>query len=146
MAAALIALPLDKMLAKELATELADGDREAGAPFLKDFSTVNDRTWIGQDFWAVPMEDWEVRGGRLLFTGQEKRSRLHLLTYTIGKGEGDFSITCNMGMNASKVKGAVGFCVAITNDTDPGVRSCCYYGQGISAGIQSPTVNYTLMA
>lgn len=32
------------------------------APVFKDnFSQTNDRVWIGEDYWAIPMEDWSVK-------------------------------------------------------------------------------------
>lgn len=126
--------PFNRLLAMKY---FASGETGNHLNFRKQFSAITDRTWIGQDFWAVPMEDWEVRGGQLLFTGQEKKSRLHLLTYTLGKGEGDFAVTCNLGIDSNKVKGAAGVCLAITDGTDAGVRSACYYGYGISVGINT---------
>lgn len=39
--------------------------------FQDDFSGVSDRIWIGENYWAIPMEDWRVNKGRIEFSGQK---------------------------------------------------------------------------
>ena len=34
------------------------------AEFFSDFKNTHDRVWLGEDYWANPMEDWLVREGR----------------------------------------------------------------------------------
>lgn len=35
-----------------------------------DFDSVNDRIWIGEDFWVLPLEEWRVNKGRIEFKGE----------------------------------------------------------------------------
>lgn len=66
MTGALLTLPLDKMLAKQLSGELAGNGEPGTVSFTKDFSSINDRTLVGEQFCAVPMEDWSINKGRLV--------------------------------------------------------------------------------
>ena len=37
----------------------------SAADFHGSFNAQSDRVWIGPEYWANPMEDWRVAGGRL---------------------------------------------------------------------------------
>ncbi len=102
-----------------------------------NFKAIKDRVWIGPEFWAVPMEDWQIKSGRLEFSGSKKAARLHLLTYLLGEQNEGFSISTQMGLLASKnKKGSAGFTVGIKDVTDPdSAKAACYYGQGLSIGV-----------
>lgn len=80
MTGALLTLPLDKMLAKQLSGELAGNGEPGTVSFTKDFSSINDRTLVGEQFCAVPMEDWSINKGRLVHEGKENKNRVHLLS------------------------------------------------------------------
>ncbi|WP_084299270.1 alkaline phosphatase D family protein [Dyadobacter tibetensis] len=101
------------------------------------FKKSSDRTWIGPDFWAVPMEDWQLRQGRLEFTGTKKSARLHILSQVLGADKGNFNMKATLGLlSDDKGKGSVGFAIGIQDETDPqSVKAACYYGQGLSAGV-----------
>lgn len=101
------------------------------------FEKLNDRVWIGKDFWSVPMEDWEIRNNRLQFNGTKRNARLHLLTYVLKKDKGDFRIKSRLGLlKNNDSKGSVGFTIGIKDTTDPNsIKAACYFGHGLSAGI-----------
>ncbi|SHJ69861.1 PhoD-like phosphatase [Pseudozobellia thermophila] len=105
--------------------------------FKTDFGKLNERVWIGSSFWAVPMEDWAIKNRRLEFSGVEKQSRLHILTYVLGEGQGDFTMAANLGLLENKGHtGGVGFALGIRDHTDPtSVKAACYFGKGISIGV-----------
>ncbi|MGV3505402.1 MAG: alkaline phosphatase D family protein [Adhaeribacter sp.] len=106
-----------------------------------DLSKVNDRVWIGEKYWAIPMEDWQVKGGRIEFSGVEKNARVHFLTSVIREGEGEFTVSADMGLlnagNAGRNGGAAGFEIGIRDETDPDVKAACYFGKGLPAGIST---------
>lgn len=109
--------------------------------FQDDFAATNDRVWIGEQYWAIPMEDWQIKGGRLEFTGQQRMARVNLLTAVIQAGNGDLAVSVEAGLlpgpaNAAK-PGTAGFSVGITDELDPDVKAACYYGKGIKAGIST---------
>lgn len=128
--------PLHKVLANET-TERVLATAAKSGPFKLSFNELNDRVWIGDRFWSVPMEDWEIRQGRLECTGTERRSRLHLLTHVLGAASGDFTLEATLGLLANRDnQGSVGFSVGIKDFTDPdSIKAACYFGQGVTAGV-----------
>ena len=102
-----------------------------------NFAKLNDRVWIGKDFWSIPMEDWEISNKRLEFKGNMRNARLHLLTYVLKKDQGDFRIKSSLGLLKKNAdRGSVGFTIGIKDTSDPkSVKAACYFGEGISAGI-----------
>lgn len=135
LAVPVLASPLNSIFANNPKLYLEQPLKETG--FEMDFSKLNERVWIGKSFWAVPMEDWEIKNKRLEYSGVEKKSRLHLLTYTLNGNSGSFQISGSLGLLKNKKgKGAVGFAVGIKDFTDPdSVKAACYFGKGISAGV-----------
>ncbi|PWJ56849.1 PhoD-like phosphatase [Dyadobacter jejuensis] len=105
--------------------------------FHRNFKSIGDRTWIGADFWSVPMEDWEIKKGRLEFSGNKKSARLHFLTEVVQPTDGSLTMEAKLGLLEAKGdKGAVGFNIGIQDQTDPAsIKAACYYGQGIAAGV-----------
>ncbi len=124
--------PFNKLLAQNMFLEAPRKNS-----FKKSFKNMNDRVWIGKDFWSVPMEDWEIKNDRLEFSGIEKNSRLHLLTHVLKKEDGDFKLKTELGLFKNKDnRGSAGFTIGIKDFTDPeSVKAACYFGQGISAGV-----------
>lgn len=104
---------------------------------LKD---VSDRTWIGESYWAIPMEDWRIKSGRIECTGKEKFSRVNLLVEEIRKGAGDFTLSTDLGLLSGKNsgKGSAGFNIGIKDELDSDIKSACYFGKGIPAGVSLP--------
>jgi hypothetical protein len=81
--------------------------------FEADWKGEPDRVWIGEDFWADPMADWSLRGGRAVCqgsgTGGERWSRLGLLTRRIGEGPGTVSGEFGFGFTDDGAGGEVGW-------------------------------------
>ncbi len=61
MAATMLALPLDKMLANQLADDLAIEGETSSVSFAKNFSAINDRTWIGENFGRFPWKTGQYK-------------------------------------------------------------------------------------
>ena len=137
LAVPMLASPFNPILAKEMALSNTASVGVADNSFTADFKKLNDRVWIGNSFWAVPMEDWEIKNKRLEFSGVEKQSRLHVLTHELGGNKGDFLLSGDLGLLEDKGnKGGVGFAVGIKDNTDSdSVKAACYFGKGISVGI-----------
>jgi len=52
----------------------------SAADFHGTFNAQSDRVWIGPEYWANPMEDWRVAGGRLECTRAGANRNVHVLT------------------------------------------------------------------
>jgi len=105
--------------------------------FKEDFNRYNDRTWISEQFWPIPLEDWKIADGRVECTGEIANMRLNLLTYAID-GEETFTFSVNMGTtNTYQENSDAGVRIAIRDDTDDDIRSLCYFGHGIDIGVNT---------
>lgn len=104
--------------------------------FRADFNNVNDRIWIGNDFWSIPLEDWKIEDGRIIGKGIVPDSRVNILTRIISPGAGTFELKARFGLLEKRDKGgSAGFRVGIIDGEDPDLRSACYFGKGINAGV-----------
>ncbi|WP_149275539.1 alkaline phosphatase D family protein [Pareuzebyella sediminis] len=113
--------------------------RSKPASFYQSFNDINNRIWIGKDFWAVPMEDWKIKNGHLLFSGVKKNARLHVLTQVLKKGKGNFVVEGELGLKDTYIGvTTTGFALGIKDTTDPdSVKAACYFGKGVSIGIST---------
>lgn len=105
--------------------------------YQEDFNKYNDRTWINEGLWAVPIEDWKVENGKVVCTGNIGDMRLNLLTHVI-EGQGEFTFTIGMGVLGTYKDGnASGVRIGVNDDTDNDIRSLCYFGDGIDIGVHT---------
>ena len=117
---------------------LSCGGGRVGTDFSEDFNNLPDRVWIGRDFWAVPMEDWKISEGRLECVGNRRNMRLNLLTRTLEKGEGRFTLSIDAGlMDEAEREGTVGFWLGLKDPEDSSAKAACYFGDGIAAGLNT---------
>ena len=66
--------------------------------FNVDFDNINDRVWVGKDFWSVPLEDWKVQDGKLYCTGDVPNSRVNVLTHILSPEAGEFNVSANISL------------------------------------------------
>jgi alkaline phosphatase D len=104
--------------------------------FFINFNNVNDRVWVGKDFWSIPLEDWKVEDGKLYSIGDVPQARVNLLTHVLSPGAGDFEASVIIGLTKEgDSAGSAGFLLGLHDEEDPDVRAACYFGKGIHAGI-----------
>lgn len=106
------------------------------ANFQADFDNINDRIWVGKDFWSIPLEEWRVIDGRLECNGEVAESRVNILTHLLSPDDGNFKISARMGLlKKSGSPGSAGFLLGIYDKEDPGAKAACYFGKSIKAGV-----------
>ncbi len=66
--------------------------------FQSNWDTEPDRTWVGGDFWANRLQDWQIREGRLECVAPKNlpMRTVHLLTHRL-TGEGGFKLSVRLG-------------------------------------------------
>ncbi|HUT09431.1 MAG TPA: hypothetical protein VMY42_02960, partial [Thermoguttaceae bacterium] len=79
------------------------------------------RVWIGPQYWANRLQDWQIRDGRLecLEASANKPIRtVHLLTHRLNNRDGDFTVTVRTGLidasnkvGGTAVSAAAGFLI-----------------------------------
>ncbi|MGC9343879.1 MAG: alkaline phosphatase D family protein [Bacteroidales bacterium] len=103
--------------------------------FTENFNEINDRIWISEEFWPVPMEDWNIKECRIECTGNKNNMRMNLLTTWLS-GEGNLNLSLQMGwVNPDMKDLTAGVRIAIQDNTDNDYRSLCYFGNGIDIGV-----------
>ncbi len=104
--------------------------------FFTDFDSINDRVWVGKDFWSVPLEDWKVENGKLYCIGNVPDSKVNIITHIISPEIGDYKLSVTVLLTEKgEIPGAAGFFIGLFDKEDPDVRAACYFGEGIKAGV-----------
>jgi len=118
---------------------VALGSCREKAPSVKyNFDSLNDRTWIGEDFWAVPLEDWRVSDGRIEFTGKGQQATCTVLPYTLTTGENPFMIRFEMGLTEKGLNdGAAGMIIGAEALEEKDHRTAVFFGKGINVGVNT---------
>lgn len=71
-----------------------------------------DRPWLGADYWANPLQDWRVAGGRVECLNAAGNRNVHLLTRDLSERNEPFTLEVLVGRpdgSALAGKGAAGF-------------------------------------
>ena len=121
---------------------------ERADAFVRKWSGTADRVWVGPEFWANRLQDWQVKDGRL----ESVPSRLgkgmltvHLLTQRLSAQDGDFVMEVRMGLLSDDEKtsaaASAGFLFGIAPTVDyraaAMVQCSAGKGAGLYAGIDS---------
>ena len=107
----------------------------ATAPaFHGDFRNTPDRIWLGSEYWANPMEDWKIAGGRIECTSEGGNRNVHLLTRSLAPGRGHFDISVRCGMIQHGERGGMGLRIGIHDEIND-YRGNCIFGEGVDAGL-----------
>ncbi|MCG8450299.1 MAG: hypothetical protein MI725_12080, partial [Pirellulales bacterium] len=110
----------------------ATGRADEHARFQSNWKAAANRTWVGASYWANPLQDWRVHGGRLecVFAGANRN--VHLLTHQL-TSQSEATISVTLSKPPENVKGWVGFRIAAHGLFDD-YRHAVIYGRGIDAG------------
>lgn len=112
--------------------------RKEIASFKYDFNQVNDRIWIGEDFWTVPLEDWKIEKGRIEFTGSGQQSTCTILPYSIVNSDDPFSIRLDMGLiEKGGNDGSSGIIIGSRSREEDDRRAAIYFGRGLNIGVNT---------
>src|SRR4029077_5905527 len=92
------------------------------------------------EYWANPLQDWRVAGGRIECIKAAANRNVHLLTRQLGEQAGDLEMTICIGrVGGGKLaggKGSAGFRIGIMGPLRD-YRNSLIYGQGLDAGFTS---------
>jgi len=114
-----------------LATTIA----ACGADFTSDFADTPDRVWAGPEYWANPMEDWQVVGGRLECITASLGRNVHLLTRQLSERAAPLAVSVRIDQIADG-PGAAGMDIGVHDDIND-YRGNCFFGTGIEATIDT---------
>ncbi|MBI1374798.1 MAG: twin-arginine translocation pathway signal [Phycisphaera sp.] len=110
------------------------------AEFNADFNSVNDRVWLGSAFWANPMEDFRVAGGRVEVMRGGGNRNAALLTVEMTQPTAAFELRVKVGQVAPG-EGSAGFRIGITDEIKD-YRAAALRGRGLEVGVTSSGIAF----
>jgi len=103
--------------------------------FESRWERTYDRIWPGEEYWPNPMEDWQVRAGRLECTSAGGNRNVHVLTRWLTDRRGAFAMSVRLGLSAKGKTGSAGFRIGIHDEIND-YRGNLLWGQGVDAGVR----------
>jgi hypothetical protein len=109
----------------------------SGTEFASRWKSTPDRVWLGEEYWANPLQDWRLAGGRIECTNAAPDRNVHLLTRQLGKAPGHLAMSVRIGRVGgaalSEGRGSFGFRIGILGPLGD-YRNSLLYGAGLNAG------------
>ncbi|HCO25185.1 MAG: twin-arginine translocation pathway signal [Gimesia sp.] len=119
---------------------LQAADKTEGGSVVGRWAKTHDRVWLGEEFWANPMEDWRIKEGaaECLSTGGSRN--IQLVTHQLTNTGAPFRMSVHVSQREVKQQdGGVGFRVGVKSDINE-YRSNCFAKNGIKAGVIDGTM------
>src|SRR6476661_8496580 len=70
---------------------------QAAAEFASRWDKSPDRVWLGPEYWANPLQDWRIAGGRIECINAASNRNVHVLTRQLGEQPGDLAMSVRIG-------------------------------------------------
>lgn len=94
-----------------------------------------DRVWLGEQFWANPMENWSIVNGAAECQSFGGNRSIHLITHELVDVDQPFAMSVDLELAESDGHdGGVGFRIGVRSDIQE-YRSNCFAGGGLNIGI-----------
>jgi len=97
----------------------------------------NSRVWIGNEYWANPLQDWQLNNGQIECITSGGYRNVYLLTNEIGSQKGDFTIKVNakkLTIDEDVTEGWIGFEIGVRGEFND-YRDSAIRGRGFPVGI-----------
>lgn len=96
---------------------------------------THDRVWLGGEFWANPMEDWQVRNGEAQCLSKGGNRSIHSLTHQLTNINSEFNISVNLKRLEQNTKdGGAGIRLGARSDLNE-YKSNCFIQEGYDCGV-----------
>lgn len=96
------------------------------------------RVWVGPEYWANRLQDWQLNNGRLECVTSESNRNLNLLTWRLEENQGEFMIQVKTGLLTNSLtnndKNWIGFRIGAKGQFND-YRDDAIYGKGLNLGI-----------
>ena len=105
---------------------------------LYTFDNIPDRIWIGEDFWTVPLEGWQVKNGRIECKSHIQQATFSILPYVLTERTDGFRVTFDIGLlEKGNHEGSAGVIIGMEALEEKDVRAAVYFGQGVNMGVNT---------
>lgn len=104
---------------------------------LTELPSNNERVWIGNEYWANPLQDWQLNNGQIECVTSGGYRNIYLLTNEIGSQKGDFTIKVNakkLTIDEDLTEGWIGFEIGVRGEFND-YRDSAIRGRGFPVGI-----------
>jgi len=99
------------------------------------WSNTHDRVWLGEQFWANPMENWQVVNGAAECQSKGGNRNIHLVTHQFTNPAGSTEMSVRIGrVEKGNQDSGAGFKLGIKSDLNE-FRSNCFATKGTIAGL-----------
>ncbi|MFH1303171.1 MAG: alkaline phosphatase D family protein [Planctomycetota bacterium] len=125
-------------LKKTETLEAAEQNKDSSV--IGRWNKTHDRVWLGEEFWANPMEDWRIVDGaaECQTTGGDRN--IQLVTHQLTNVDAPFTMSVRVSqVEVKQQDGGVGFRVGVKSDINE-YRSNCFAKGGIKAGVIDGTL------
>lgn len=106
---------------------------------LYNWEHTPDRTWVGEQFWANRLQDWQVKNRRLECKIPHPMRTVHLLDNQLGAQNEAFKITFETGLIESpdsiSINASSGVLIGAGKDLDYRAAALIHHSYGVSGGI-----------
>jgi len=100
-----------------------------------NWSNTFDRTWLGGEFWANPMEDWQIVNGGAECKNSSGSRTVHSLTHRVQHTTKAFKVSVVIkAIGTNNNEGGFGIRLGIRNEIDE-YRSNCFVQKGLDIGL-----------
>jgi alkaline phosphatase D len=106
--------------------------------FQSSFPVDITRSWLGPEYWANPLQDWQLNKGRIECNVSGGNRNVFLLTHELGEDAGDFNMSVLLGIvetdSEELEEGWIGFKIGIRGEFDD-YRDSAVRGEGFRVGM-----------
>lgn len=111
-------------------------DTPATRNFASQWHKQNDRIWVGEHYWANPLQDWSIKNGRVETVHGRPNCNLHLLTRQLTDAAGTLKTKVSCGLiESQELPGSVGFLIGINGPIKDYRSPIIDMRSGIPAGV-----------
>jgi alkaline phosphatase D len=125
------------LAASSLVTPLLRVDAaQPAAQFRSRWDSCPNRVWLGPEYWANPLQDWQIANGRIECTNGAPDRNVHVLTRQLGERDGTLDMSVRVGRlgSESATTGSVGFRIGAQGPLLD-YRNSLIFGRGLDAGL-----------
>ena len=106
--------------------------------FTEQFPDGITRVWVGSEYWANRLQDWQVNNGRLECVTSQANRNINVLTWRLEQEPGTFVVSVSTGLLTDNLAGDdkswMGLKMGARGQFDD-YRDDAIYGKGLNAGI-----------
>ncbi|MDX1364028.1 MAG: alkaline phosphatase D family protein [Arenibacter latericius] len=106
--------------------------------FRSEWHLWQNMKWVGPQYWGNRLQDWELKGGKVICTLKGTNRSLHLLTVQNPKGDAEYDTKVDISIIDNKIEDYKNGCFGIrlgSKGRYDDYRSAAVFGKGLDVGL-----------